>query len=164
MDSFLDRGIVVFDRNVNMIHCSGRQMVLKDELLDAMGLSADMTNRLKPGRKATLTCQNLLLEFATENKPIQKPSSGSSRATDLSKMLARGSVHLQEGEWSLMGSELQYSKTSETVRLDGNSGVEARIMRQQANDGGFNMWRGDYLIWNRTTNNVEAPNARVTSR
>ncbi len=158
MDFFVDRGLVSFDKDVRMVHRSGRQMVLKKELADAMKINADDLGQLSAGRKATLTCGNLLLEFRTGGASDKGPMS---RATDLERLIARHAVHLQEGSKSLMGHYLQYLHGTSEVRLEGNDALEARIVDQDEDSQRLSMWRGPLLIWNRDTNEIEAPQARI---
>ncbi len=158
MDFFVDRGLVAFDKDVRMVHRSGRQMVLKDELAEVLKIDASDLGQLSSGRKATLTCGNLLLEFRAGVASDKGPMS---RATDLERLIARHAVHLQEGSKSLMGNYLQYLHGTSEVRLEGNDSLEARIVDQDEDTQRLSMWRGPLLIWNRTTNEIEAPKARI---
>lgn len=161
MDFFLDQGAVIFERNVKMDHYSGQQMALEEKDFAPNGFLAGLKDRLKPGRRAKLNCQNLRLDFVSDHKPVQKAGGSRGRATDLSGIRAEGSIMLMDGDWQLLGNRLHYSKRTEEVRIDGGNGVSASIARQSAE--GFSEWRGDSIYWNRITNKIEAPNARVTS-
>ncbi|MBX3394529.1 MAG: hypothetical protein KF841_04090 [Phycisphaerae bacterium] len=166
MDFFVDRALVSFDKNVRMLHLSGQQVVMRDELAEAFDLNAAALQKLGEGRRAELTCGNLLLEFAS-GKASQASSdpAGSSqfvRATELERMIARDAVHMQDGTKSLMGEYLQYLRATGEVRLEGGPGLDARII-DQAEGGRFNMWRGPLLIWNRVTNAIQSPRSSVTS-
>ncbi len=163
MDFFGEKAMVVFDRDVKMDHCSGQQIVKLDELLDSMNIDRSVRNRLRPGRKASLTCGNLLLEFVADNKPVRSDSSSPVRATDLRRMIAKGQVLLEDGDKSLMGDSLKYLKQSETVTITGGNGVDARIFVEKPGTSESMIWTGDSLTWDRRTNRIEAPNARVTS-
>ncbi|HRW51968.1 MAG TPA: hypothetical protein P5081_03720 [Phycisphaerae bacterium] len=160
MDFFLDQGAVIFERDVKMDHYSGQQMALDAADFAPNGFLAGLKDRLKPGRRARLDCQNLRLDFETEQRPVQS-SASAGRATDLRSIRAEGAVRLMDGEWQLLGNRLQYSRRTEDVRIDGGAGVSASITRQSAEAP--LEWRGDAIYWNRRTNKIEAPNARVTS-
>lgn len=168
MDLFVDRGLVSFDREVDMRHFSGKQIVRKEELAEWMNVSVEQLEQLGAGRKARLTCDNLLLEFAVGGStPESAPGQGTAdiRATDLRRMIARGAIHLQEDTKSMMGEYLQYLQDTNEVRLEGSPTLEARIIDQNESSQELSMWRGPLLVWNRTTNAIEAPNANVrTSR
>ncbi len=166
MDFFVDRALATFDRNVRMIHLSGQQVVMKDELAEAFKLDPSALRRVGEGRRAELTCGNLLIEFATGKSDRPSNDTGATsqmiRATDLERMIARDAVHLQDGTKSLMGEYLQYLAYTNEVRLEGGPGLDARII-DQAEGGRFNMWRGPLLIWNRATNAIQAPRSTVTA-
>ncbi|MFQ5430367.1 MAG: hypothetical protein ACE5E1_08670 [Phycisphaerae bacterium] len=163
MDLFVDRGLVEFDKNISMIHRSGRKMVLKDALAESMRLDPAALEQIGSGRKATLSCEHLLLEFQSAEETDKSDSIV--RATDLKRLIARRAVHLQEGTMSLMGDYLQYLKETNEVRLEGSELLEARIIDQDEARQKLNMWRGPLLIWNRATNEVEATRANIrTSR
>ncbi|MCB9856721.1 MAG: hypothetical protein H6818_13655 [Phycisphaerales bacterium] len=161
MDFFRDQGAVIFERDVKMGHYSGQQMALDDSDFAPTGFLAGLKDRLKPGRRAWLECQNLRLDFESDQRAVQKHASADSRATDLSSIRAEGAVLLVDGEWQLLGNRLQYSRRTEDVRIDGGNGISASITRQSAESP--LEWRGDSIYWNRKTNKIEAPNARVTS-
>lgn len=162
MDFFVDRGLVAFDRDVSMVHRSGQAMVLRDELSKAMGISQDDVRRLGQGRTATLSCGNLLLEFRTTDAAAPPDSvSPPIRATDLKRLIAKGTVHLQEGAKSLMGEYLQYLGEVNEVRLEGTSTVDARITDQDEASQRMTMWRGPLLVWYREINRIEAPGATI---
>jgi lipopolysaccharide export system protein LptA len=162
MDFFVDRNLVAFDKNVLMIHRSGQEVVLKDELASAMRIDIEALRRMRVGRKASLSCGYLLLEFLAAAKPKDNGDAAPVvRATDLQRLIAKHAVHLQEGTKSLMGAHLQYLHDVDEVRLEGGAALEARIIDQDEANQRFNMWRGPLLIWNRQTNRVEAPGATI---
>ncbi|MBK8267745.1 MAG: hypothetical protein IPK83_05345 [Planctomycetes bacterium] len=166
MDFFVDRALVAFDKNVRMLHLSGQQVVLRDELATAFKLNTASLRRISEGRHAELTCGNLLLEFATGKQTSEsKDPSGATQlvqATDLERLIARDAVHMQDGTKSLMGEYLQYLSATNEVRLEGGAELDARII-DQAEGGRFNMWRGPLLIWNRATNAIQSPKSTVTT-
>jgi lipopolysaccharide export system protein LptA len=162
MDFFLDRGLVTFDKNVSMLHRSGQEMVMQDKLSEAMKINQAMLEHLSRGRKASLSCGNLLLEFATRRQDEASDSAAPPiRATDLNRMIAKQAVHLQEDTKSLMGEYLQYLNESNEVRLEGSASLEARIIDQDERDQRLTMWRGPLLVWDRRTNRIEAPGAAI---
>ena len=164
MDYYVDSNLVVFDKNVTMRHLSGQETVLGRELAESMRMNAEALKRLERGRKATLSSGNLTLEFRMGEK---KRSRGDDvtlmRATDLERLIAKQAVHLQDGTRSLMGEQLQYIASIDEIRLEGSDTLEARITDQDEMTQRLNMWRGPLLIWNRTTNRIEAPQATIRS-
>ncbi len=162
MDFFVDRGLVAFDRDVSMVHRSGQAMVLRDELSKAMGISQDDVRRLGQGRTATLSCGNLLLDIRTTDDAAPSDSvSTPIRETHLKRLIAKGTVHLQEGAKSLMGEYLQYLGEVNEVRLEGTAAVDARITDQDEASQRMTMWRGPLLVWYREINRIEAPGATI---
>lgn len=167
MDFFLDRALVSFDKNVRMLHVSGRQMVMRDELAEAFKLNPESLKKVGEGRRAELNCGNLLIEFVTPRGESVASREGGSSAlvdnADLERLIARESVHLQDGTKSLMGEYLQYLRGTAEVRLEGGPGLDARIIDQEEAGGRFNMWRGPVLVWNRNTNAIASPKAAITT-
>lgn len=163
MDYFVDRNLVVFDRDVTMVHRSGREMVLRGALTKAMGIDPDQLLRLGKGRVATLRCGNLLLEFKTQRGRSKEDRSAQDtvRATDLERLIARQAVHLKDDTKSLTGEHLQYLADLGEVRLEGGPGFEATIMDEEERSGRFMMWRGPVLIWDRVAGRIEAPRATI---
>lgn len=163
MDFFLDRGLVAFDKNVSMIHRSGQEMVLQQQLSEAMRINQTMLQHLSKGRRASLSCGHLLLEFLTrrQDDPSADAASPPIRATDLNRLIAKQAVHLQEDTKSLMGEYLQYLHETNEVRLEGSQSLEARIIDQDERDQRLTMWRGPLLVWDRRTNRIEAPGAAI---
>lgn len=158
MDFFLDRSLVVFDKNVRMVHRSGRQMVQKEALARAMGLDGESLP-LGAGRRTDLTCGNLLLQFQEDQSGDTPREVGSAvRATDLERLIARGAVYLKDGTKSLMGEQLQYLRETNEVVLEGSDSLEARIIDESENR--YSVMKQRILIWNRETNRIEAPNPR----
>ncbi|HWL95113.1 MAG TPA: hypothetical protein VNT79_16455 [Phycisphaerae bacterium] len=166
MDFFLDRSLVAFDKDVRMLHLSGRQMVLKDDLADAFKLDDKVLHKISEGRRAELSCGNLLLEFEAKRAAGTEGESTANTAMleniDLERLIARDAAHMQDGTKSLMGEYLQYLAHSNEVRLEGGEGLDARVI-DQAENGRFNMWRGPLLIWNRATNAIQAPRSTITT-
>ncbi|HUN82104.1 MAG TPA: hypothetical protein VMV81_11425, partial [Phycisphaerae bacterium] len=166
MDYYLDQNLVAFDQNVDMRHLSGRQMVMKEELVAGMGMDPTIANELREGRKAQLTAGYLLLQFKTAPRSESGEAAGPPvRATDLEKLVAKHKVFLQVDTRTLMGEYVQYSADIDEVQVEGSKTVEARIFDEGENVQRYSEWRGPLLIWNRRTNAIEAPQANIrTSR
>lgn len=163
MDLFVDRGLVAFDKDVRMIHRSGKQIVKKEALAREMNIDDSTLEQLGEGRQTSLRCDHLLLEFRTKSTKFRGKSAGGSavRATDLQRLICRGTVHLQDGTMSLMGEYLQYLHEINEVLLEGSPTLEARIIDQDEGSQRLSMWRGPQLTWNRNTNHIESINANV---
>lgn len=164
MDYFVDRNLVVFDRDVTMMHRSGREMVMQGELATAMGVDPDQLLRIGKGRIATLRCGNLLLEFKTqktEKSDGQRSPTDAVRSTDLQRLIARQAVHMRENTRSLTGEHLQYLADIGEIRVEGGPGFEATIMDEEERSGRFMTWRGPVLVWNRNTGHIDAPRATI---
>jgi lipopolysaccharide export system protein LptA len=163
MDLFVDRGLVAFDKDVRMVHRSGKQIVKQEELARAMNLDESALEALGEGGRKSLSCGHLLLEFRPQSSKSRNESPGESvvRATDLERLICRGTVHLKDGTMSLMGEYLQYLHDVNEVQLEGSPTLEARIIDQDEGSQRLSMWRGPKLIWNRNTGHVESVNANV---
>lgn len=175
--------IATFDRNVQMVHRSGSKLVLAGELAAAM--KADVAAlRLGPGREATLSCDNLLVQFtSTQNPPPDgRGSEMQARAAaapppgavtgptsyrdwnDLRRLVATGRVHLQDNTRTLMGESLCLESPANIVTLRGSSRQEAVLMDESEQTQHVRAWRGQLIRWNRTTGDIEAPQPQVTVR
>lgn len=163
MDYFVDRNLVAFDRGVSMVHRSGQEMVLKGQLAAAMNLDVEKLKHMSKGKRATLSCGNLLLEFTGGTGNRYSAADPLIRATDLNRLIAKGAVHFQEDTKSLMGEHLQYLRGVNEIRLEGSERLEARIIDQDERSQRLSMWKGPILIWDRKTNRIEAPQATITS-
>ena len=165
MDYYLDQNLVAFDQNVDMRHLSGRQMVMKEDLVAGMGMDPSIAEELREGRKAQLTAGYLLLQFKTAQRSDNAANSPPVRATDLEKLVAKHRVFLVVDTRTLMGEYLQYSADINEVQVEGSKTVEARIFDESESNQRSSEWRGPLLIWNRRTNAIEAPQSTVrTSR
>ncbi|HKQ50645.1 MAG TPA: hypothetical protein VJZ71_21420 [Phycisphaerae bacterium] len=165
MDYFVDRNLVAFDRAVSMVHRSGQEMVLKGKLAAAMNLDVENLKHLSKGRKASLSCGNLLLEFGRGFRGGSGSTQPIMSTADLDRLIARGAVHFQEDTKSLMGEHLQYLREINEIRIEGSDRLEARIVDQDEPTQRLSMWKGPILIWDRKTNRIEAPRATIrTSR
>lgn len=160
MSYFVDQALVTFDREVDMRHFSGQNVVLMENLAAAQNVDPSQL-RLPPGRKARLTCDNLLVQFA--RNAAQQAETMDVRGADLRQLVASGAVFLQDSGKSLQGERLTYSRDSNRVTIEGANEFEARIFDEDEQAQRFNMWRGPVLIWDRSTNRIEAPGARFTS-
>ncbi len=161
MSYFGDQALVTFDRQVFMRHLSGQHIVKKEELAASMKVDPKSL-RLPAGRKAELTCDNLLVQFLRTS--AQQAESLDVRGADLRQLVAGGSVHLQEGTKSLMGERLTYSRETNRITVEGTRDFEARIFDQDEATQKFNMWKGPLLIWDRNGDRIEARNSQFTSR
>ena len=165
MDYFVDRNLVAFDRAVSMVHRSGQEMVLKGELAAAMNLDVERLKHLPRGKRATLSCGNLLLEFARGAAGSLAAAQNVMSAGNLQRLVANDAVHFQEDTKSLMGEHLQFLRDTNEIRIEGSDRLEARIIDQDERTQRLSMWKGPILIWNRNTNHIEAPQATIrTSR
>ncbi|RIK69704.1 MAG: hypothetical protein DCC66_08060 [Planctomycetota bacterium] len=160
MDYIVDRGLVAFDRDVEMQHRSGRQMVNKDQLASAFNISERAMRSLGDGRRGSLTCGNLLLEFSTR-RGAAAGGDTMARATDLERLIARHAVLLRENTRTVMGEHVQFLKSTNEVRVEGSASADASITDQDERTQKLSMWRGPLLIWNRNTNRIEAPQATI---
>ncbi|MFO0973548.1 MAG: hypothetical protein U1A27_08940 [Phycisphaerae bacterium] len=163
MSYFVDQALVKFDRQVSMRHVSGDYLMAKDELAQAMRLDP-LKIKLPPGRKADLSCDDLMVQFLQSQAAAAAPQALDVRGADLRQLVASGTVHLQEGTKSLMGDRLTFSRDTNRVAVEGSDQFEARIFDQDEQSQRFNMWRGPVLVWDRATNRIESPNATVMSR
>jgi len=163
MKFFVDQSTVAFDHTVQMVHRSGQQMVMQKELAEAMQLDEKMV-RLSRGRRASLACEHLIIEFLSGQtaggrsapKDVSIGGENAVRATDLQRLISKGGVHLQDSGKSLIGDELTYVNDTQEVTL---IGTPAQIFDQDEAGQTFNTMTGPKLIWNRKTNRVDAPGA-----
>lgn len=160
MSYFVDQALVKFDRQVFMRHVSGQNIIRKAELAAANNIDPRAL-RLPPGRSSELTCDDLMVQFL--RRPDQPAESMSTRGADVRQLAANGSVSLQDGTRSLMCDRLTYARETNRVTLESTPQYPARIFDQDEETQRLYKWEGPLLVWDRSTNRIEAPNARVTS-
>ncbi|MEE8169688.1 MAG: hypothetical protein V3T70_03995 [Phycisphaerae bacterium] len=161
-------GLVNFDRNVQMVHRSGAEL-LKDE---SAALFADVDAlRLGHGRRATLNCDTLDAQFATRPstaaaQSVEGRASPASRIrwNEARRMVAQGHVHLEEGARSLDGDRIYLDGESNFLVLQALPGSIASLTEQDERTQAYRTWRGPEIRWNRETGEIWARRPRITSR
>jgi len=155
MSFFSERNLAVFDRSVQMIYRAGAEMVLRDDLRKAFGLDERALRGMK-GRRAKLTCDNLLVEFLRPQRTDSGAAFGEQvAATELNQFRASGSCYLQEGTKSILGEQVVYNRDANIVTVEGSDEIEARIFNQDERKGIFQSASGSRLRWYRDINRIE---------
>ena len=161
MTLFWQESTAVFFGGVHMVHRAGKELALADDVAEALQVDVRRLPMLE-GRRATLTCQQLVAQFARSGQTRGDLSVvNQARSTDLRRIEASGNTHLQDGPYSVMGDRLTYDRVAEAVAVRGTGGLEARILEQDDRTGRLRLFRGPELRWYRGSNRIEAPRVRV---
>ena len=160
--SFLTRrNLAIFDQNVQMTHRAGAEMVLGRRVAEARNLEVTQLQKLK-GRKTSLNCSNLLVEFARQASGEGGELMGTARSAQLRLIEATGPVTLQDGGKTLVGQRLIYLRDSGLVTIHARPGREAHIYDEDAESGALRAhWRGPVLRWNLSNNRIEAAQSTI---
>jgi len=161
MTLFWQESTAVFFGGVHMVHRAGKELALAEDVAEALRVDVRQLPMLE-GRRATLTCQQLVAQFVRSGQTRGDLSVvNQARSTDLRRIEASGNIHLQDGPYSVMGGRLTYDRVAEVVTVRGAGGLEARILEQDDGTGRFRLFRGPELRWYRGGNRIEAPRAHM---
>ncbi len=161
MTLFWQENTTVFFGGVHMVHRAGKELALAEDVAEALQVDVRRLPMLE-GRRATLTCQQLVAQFARSGQARGDLSVvNQARSTDLRRIEASGNTHLQDGPYSVMGDRLTYDRVAEAVTVRGTGDLEARILEQDDRTGRLRLFRGPELTWYRASNRIEAPRADV---
>ena len=156
--SFLTRrNLAIFDQNIQMTHRAGAEMKLVGRVAAARHLDLTQLQDMK-GRKTSLDCASLLVEFARE----ARDSTERRRSVDLRFLEATGPVTLRDGGKTLVGHRLVYLGDSGLVTVRGQAGQDAHIYDEDRASGALRAhWRGPVLRWNLNNNHIEASQSTI---
>ncbi|HUW84212.1 MAG TPA: hypothetical protein VMZ31_15615 [Phycisphaerae bacterium] len=161
MTLFWQEDTAIFFGGVHMVHRAGKELALAENVAEALQVDVRKLPLLE-GRRVTLTCQQLVVQFARSGQTRGDLSAmNQARSTDLRRIEASGNIHLQDGPFSVMGGRLTYDRISELVTVRGTGDLEARILEQDDRTGRLRLFRGPELRWYRGANRIEAPRAHV---
>jgi lipopolysaccharide export system protein LptA len=161
MTYYLGRNLAVLDRQVSMIHLGGGSLAMGDDLAKAMNL--DVSKLRMRGREATLTCDNLTVEFLrNDRKGKQAAMFEQVGAAELKRLIATGNIYLEDTGKSLVGEELTYYRDKNEITVRGSPGNDARLFEQDEKTGELKRFLVVPMIrWNRTTGETYVPGARI---
>ncbi len=164
----LDEQLAVFDGEVNMVHRTGSKVVLGVRLAEALGARPALL-QVMPGRLATLSSENLVVQFSeAADKPAKAAAADEwMRRAQLETMIATGNVYLNEelsngGSNFLTAGRLHYSGQRDTFVIEGTRGVQgsrsvpAKLVRQRDAQSAPEPTTMDAFWWNRQTGEVSA--------
>lgn len=147
-----ERRLAILDREVGVIHRSGSHLAYVEELARLRNVSPQELRKLG-GRRVTLSCENLLVEFLNDFGAVDSAQA----AAAVKRIQATGTAQLQDGTRSIVGQRVSYWQESELVQVEGGLGEPARFFDADPRTSQIRQQiRGDLLRWNRLTNRVEA--------
>lgn len=160
--SYLNRrNVAVLDNRVVMRHAAGSEMAMPEQVAAAMKLDVRDLAAMK-SRRAELTCENLVVEFARNRARDSQGASSLSSATELKSFQASHRVRMQENNRSVEGEIITYDRSTELVRIQGSPQLPAWIADLDTRTGAVPAsWRGQELEWNLRTGVVRVTGASV---
>lgn len=160
--SYLNRrNVAVLDNQVVMRHAAGSEMAMPEQVAAAMKMDVRDLAAMK-SRRAELTCENLVVEFARNRTRDSQGASSLSAATELKSFQASHRVRMQENNRSVEGEIITYDRSTELVRIQGSPQLPAWIADLDTRTGAVPAsWRGQELEWNLRTGVVRVTGASV---
>ncbi len=146
----LDRRIAIFDGAIKMIHVSGPGI-----LSEQLGKTS-LTNKNKV-HKSTLTCENLKVEFLRGAFGVS--NNVNAGAAELKKVIATGSVHLNDPPRSVIASRLMYDRSENIIVVEGVADNPAYLYDEQGDN--VTTYSGPLIVWDRQTGQIRAPGASI---
>ncbi|MFA5863409.1 MAG: hypothetical protein WC975_01840 [Phycisphaerae bacterium] len=133
----LDTRTAIFDGSVRMLHVAGAKTA---------------------NRQSTLTCENLKAEFLRGGFGFTDQASG---ASELKSVVATGAVNLQDKPRSVIAQRLMYNRADNMIAVYGSEKEPAYLYEENDQTGQYSMWTGPWIMWDRSTNEIRCPNAKV---
>jgi len=151
----LDTQTAIFDGAVTMLHASG------GNILAEQGIAKETTEKVPP-RVATLTCENLKVEFmrgalGLGDQPDRTAAAG------LRSVLATGAVNLQDKPRSILAHRLMYNQADKTIAVYGNDQDPAYLYEENDETGQSTVYTGPWIMWDRAKNEIHAPDVSIIS-
>ncbi len=163
MTYYMGRNLAVLDRNVNMVHLAGGALALGTDLAKAMNV--DVGKMRMKGREATLSCDNLTVEFLRNDRKGGSMPFDRAGAAELKRLIATGNIYLEDTGRSLVGEELTYYRDNNEITIKGTAENEARMFEQDLSKGQLSRFFVAPMIrWNRNTGEIVAPGARIVNQ
>jgi lipopolysaccharide export system protein LptA len=156
------RNVAVLDKGVVMKHASGSEVAMPEQVASAMRIDPKQLAAMK-ARRAELTCENLVVEFA-RNRARAEGESSLSSATELQAFQATHRVRMQENNREVGGETVTYDSTAGMVRIQGSPQTPAYAAQVDERTGDVPAsWRGLELEWNLKSNVITVTGASITS-
>jgi lipopolysaccharide export system protein LptA len=152
----LDTKTAIFDGTVNMRHMAG------GDIYNPATGSFDLKGK-KPKRETTMVCENLKVEFVNGAFGAASDKKSGAGAMDLKSVMATGSVHLQDKPRSIIAPELSYSRADKMIVVRGTDDSPAYLYEEKQETGQYMMWEGPLIIWDQSTDEIQAPGASITT-
>ena len=142
------RNVAVLDSQVVMKHAAGSEMVLPDQVAAAMKKQFAAPK----GRRAELTCENLVVEFTRNQSNAQGNTGSLATAAELKSFQASQRVRMQENSLAVEGEMITFDSGADLVRIVGSPQLPAWGADVDEKTGALRAsWRGQELMWNLKT-------------
>ncbi len=146
----LDRRIAIFDGSIKMIHIAG------PGVLDR-ALGRTVSDEKGKIHKTTLTCENLKVEFLRGAFGVS--NNVNAGAAELKKVIATGSVHLNDPPRSVIADRLMYDRTENIIVVEGSDKNPAYLYDEESDN--VTTYSGPLIVWDRQTGEIRAPGASI---
>lgn len=162
--SYLNRrNVAVLDNQVVMKHAAGSEMAMPDQVATAMKIDPKKLAAAR-GRRAELTCENLVVEFARNNNQPEAMAGSLTSAAQLKAFQASQRVRMQENSRAVEGELITYDSSSGLVRILGSAQLPAWGAEIDERTGALRVsWRGQELLWNLKTSVITAKGSSITA-
>lgn len=160
--SYLNRrNVAVLDNKVVMKHVAGSEVAMPEQVAAAMKVDVRNLTAAK-SRRAELTCENLVVEFARNRAREGQGQASLSSATELKSFQASHRVRMQENSRAVEGELVTYDSGAGLVRIQGSPQLPAWIADIDEKTGAVpGSWRGQELEWNLNTGVVKVTGASI---
>lgn len=163
--SYLNRrNVAVLDNQVVMKHAAGSQMAMPEQVAAALKVDPRELAAAK-GRRAELTCENLVVEFARAREDAAGGGTGAlSAAVQLEAFQASQRVRMQENNRAIEGELVTYDSGTGMVRILGSPQLPAWGAEIDERTGALRAsYRAQELEWNLETGVITSRGASVTA-
>ena len=160
--AFLNRrNVAVIEDRVIMRHAAGSQVVLPEEAAAAMNIDPRQLAEAK-GRRAELTCDNLVVRFDRQAPGQDGDASALSSAARLRSFQASVRVRMQENNRSVEGERVVFDDDAGIIRVEGSVQLPAWIADMDPATGQLRGSRSpDALEWNLKTGEIRSRDSNI---
>lgn len=146
-----ERNVAVLDSQVVMKHAAGSEVAIPQQVAAAMKIDPRRLAQSK-GRRAELTCDNLVVEFKRDPAGRMGRSAALSGATQLKAIQASHRVRMQENNRSVEGEIINYSDETGMLKVQGSAALPAWIADIDPKTGALRAsYRSSELEWDLKT-------------
>ena len=157
-----DKRLVILHGDVQMVHKSGREIILTDQL----NVPRDTWGELTEGRRTILACDEMLAQFgepakASTTQPTQPARDVLQEGPNLGPLeifRATKNVNLKDGPRQVLAQRLFYSRLTDVAiihgYLEGHPPAKATVLYEDPQAGRSQSWSSPKITWYRRDNRI----------